>query len=154
LLSSIVETQLLAYARSVGRREKSTFDPNHLRGSVIDRTALYVKNVCGSELTQNVRWKTLRDLQDLRDVIVHRAGKPGDQKKKQQLEQMCKSYPGISLERNPYTIEKDIELGITVHSCRYFLSEVEEFFKDLFKTGGLPVRSGLWPSVQSGLSKP
>lgn len=69
-------------------------------------------------------------------------------------EQMCKSYPGISLERNPYTIEKDIELGITVHSCRYFLSEVEEFFKDLFKTGGLPVRSGLWPSVQSGLSKP
>jgi hypothetical protein len=71
LLSSIVETQLLAYARRVGQREKSAFDPNDLRGSVLERTALYVKKVAGSELTQNARWKALKDLQDLRDV--HRA---------------------------------------------------------------------------------
>jgi hypothetical protein len=83
---------------------------------------------------------------------VHRAGKPGDDKK-QQLEQMCKSYPGISLDENPYTIKRDTELGITVHSCRYFLGEVEEFFKDLFRDADLPFRGGLWPNVQSGFPK-
>ncbi len=79
-ISSIVETQLLAYAKRVGQREKSAFDPNDLRGSVLEKTALYVKKVAGSELTHNVRWKTLKDLQDLRDIIVHRGGKPGDDK--------------------------------------------------------------------------
>ena len=153
LLSSIVETQLVAYARRVGQREKSAFDLNDLRGSVLDKTAVYVKKVSGAELTKNPRWKTLRDLQDLRDIIVHRAGKPGDDKR-QQLELICKSYPGISLEANPYSIRKDIELGITVHSCRYFLGEVEQFFKDLLRVADSPFRGGLWPNVQSGFPKP
>jgi hypothetical protein len=149
LLRSIVETQLLAFAKRVGERGKSNFDPNDLKGSVLDRARLYVKKVSDLDLTQNERWQRLRDLQDIRDIIVHRAGKPGDDKK-QHLERMCSSYPGISLGGNPYTINRDVELGITIHSCRYFAKEVEEFFKGLFKDAGLPVRSGLWPNIQSG----
>src|SRR5208337_94704 len=125
LLSSIVETQLLAYARRAGQKEKSAFDPNDLKGSVLDRVRLYVKKVSDVDLAQNERWQSLRDLQDLRDVIVHRAGKPGDDKK-QHVEQMRSLYPGISLDENPYTIFKaDAELGVTIHSCRYFAKEVE-----------------------------
>jgi hypothetical protein len=149
LLHSILETQLLAYAKFAGQREGSAFDPNDLKGSVLDRTAQYVKKVSGLELAKNVHWKALRDLQDLRDTIVHRAGKPGDDKKRQ-LEQMCRSYPGISLDENPFTIKGDPEVGVTVHSCRYFAREVELFFKDLFKHADLPVETGLWPNIQSG----
>ncbi len=127
LLSSIVETQLVAYARSVGLSEGSVFEPNDLRGSVLERTALYVKRVLGSELTKNARWKVLKDLQDLRDIVVHRAGKPGDDKRSQ-VEQMCRSYSGISLDENPYAINGDRELGISIHACRYFAGEVEVFF--------------------------
>jgi hypothetical protein len=67
-----------------------------------------------------------------------------------QLQQLCKAYPGVSLEVNPYTVKGDPELGVTVHSCRYFAREVEAFFKDLFKDAGLPVETGLWPNIQSG----
>jgi hypothetical protein len=150
LLSSIVETQLLAFAKRVGQREKSAFDPNDLKGSVLDRVRVYVKRVSDVDLTQNERWQCLRDLQDLRDVIVHRAGKPGDDKK-QNVERMCSLYPGISLDENPYTIFKaDAELGVTIHSCRYFANQVEQFFKSVFEDFGMPVRSGLWPNIQTG----
>ncbi len=71
-----------------------------------------------------------------------------------QLEQMCKSYPGISLDENPYTAKHDTELGVTIHSCRYFLGEVEEFFKDLLNDADLPFKGGLRPNVQSGFPKP
>jgi len=150
LLSSIVETQLLAYAKRVGEREKSAFEPNDLKGPFLERAAKYVKKVSGSVLTKNPRWETLRNLQELRDIIVHRAGKPGGDKKPQ-VEQMIERmrYPGISLDENPYAITADCELSFSIHSCRYFAGEVEQFFKDLFKDAGLPV-TGLWPNIESG----
>lgn len=152
LLSSVVETQVLAYARRVGQQEKSAFDPNDLNGSGLERTALYIKKVSGVELTKNTRWKVLKDLQLLRNIIVHRAGIPGDDKKAQQLVQMRKVYQGLSVDNNPYAIKKDSELGVSIHLCRYFAKEVEAFFKELFKEAGLPVETGLWPNIESGLS--
>jgi hypothetical protein len=149
LLSSIVETQLLAYARRVGEREKSPFEPKDLKGSVLERAALYVRKVSGVELTKNERWKVLKDLQDLRDTIVHRAGKPGDDKK-DQFAQMGELYPGVSIDENPYTIQTYSALGLTINSCRYFAREVEAFFKDLFNKEGWPVETGLWPNIESG----
>jgi hypothetical protein len=146
LLSSIVETQLLAYARKVGERGECAFNLNDLRGSALDRAALYVKRVSGTELTKNARWQTLKDLQDLRDIIVHRAGRPGDDKKPR-VEQIRQSYEGISLDKNPYTIQPDLELDLSIHLCRSFAREVEGFFKDLFKGAGLPVETGLWPNI-------
>lgn len=148
LLSSVVETQLVAYARRLGREKISTFDVNDLKGSVLDRTALYAKRVSGLELTNNRYWKVLRDLQDLRDIIVHRAGKPGEDRSKQ-VEQISKTYPGISLGDNPYLISAEPEIRISIHSCRYFLGEIEQFFKSVFSDANLPVRTGLWPNVES-----
>jgi hypothetical protein len=57
LLSSVVETQLLAFARRVGQREKSAFDPNDLKGSVLNRVRVYVKKVSNVDLAQNERWQ-------------------------------------------------------------------------------------------------
>ena len=84
------------------------------------------------------------------EISLFIAGKPGHDRRR--VEQICKSYPGISLEENPYTIQHDPELGVTVHACRYFAGEVEQFFKGLFEDAGLPVRAGLWPNIQSGFS--
>jgi hypothetical protein len=151
LLSSIVETQLLAFARRIGRG-KSPFDPNDLKGSVLDRVRVYVKKVSDLDLSQNKHWQHLKDLQDLRDIIVHRAGKPrwDDMKERQHVERMRKSYPGVSVDKNRHTLKADVELNFSVHSCRYFAAVVEDFFKNLFKDAGMPTRIGLWPNIQSG----
>jgi hypothetical protein len=151
LLSSIVETQLLAYARRVRIDTHSPFEPNDIKGSVLERTSLYVKKTSGVELTKNMRWKLLRDLQDIRDTIVHRSGKPAEDKRPQ-FQKMCKEYPGVSLDENRITTGGD-EIGITIHSCRYLASEVEQFFQGLFNDAGYHLRSGIWPNIQSGFSK-
>jgi hypothetical protein len=65
---------------------------------------------------------------------------------------MCGAYPGISLGDNPYSINRDPELRVSIHSCRYFLAQIEKFFKELFSCAGLPVETGLWPRVQSRTS--
>ncbi|HXJ94936.1 MAG TPA: hypothetical protein VMT20_19010 [Terriglobia bacterium] len=150
LLSSVVETQLLAYAKRVGQREKSVFDPDDLKGSVLEKAAVYVKKVSSLELTKNSRWKTLKDLQEIRNVIVHRAGRPGNDKATQ-LQQMLSDYGefGLSIGETPYS-STEPGIRLTVHLCRYFAQEVETFFKDLFQGLGLPVTSGLWPNIQSG----
>ena len=150
LLSSIVETQLLAFAKKIGKREKCTFEPGDLRGSALEKVALYVKRASELELTQNPHWKTLKDLQDLRDVIVHRAGRPGTDKAAQ-FGQMIKNLPLLSLAPNPHGWEPDDEIDVSIHACRYFAKEVEIFFKELFKQAGLPAETGLWPNIESGL---
>ena len=150
LLSSVVETQLLAYATRVGKRGNSAFEPKDLHGSVLEKARVYVKKVSGLDLTDNSRWKTLKDLQDIRDIIVHRAGKPGDDRAPQ-MQQMLSDYGkiGFSMDENPYSFSKPA-IRLSVHLCRYSAREVETFFKDLFQELGLRVNSGLWPNVQSG----
>jgi hypothetical protein len=152
LLNSVVETQLLAYARSVGKQQKSAFDPKDLNGSPLEKSILYLKRISGLDLGQNARWPALRDVQFLRNLIVHRSGKVGDENI-EQVNQMQKRYSGgVSIDHNPYMIEKDSELRISIHLCRSFAREVELFFKDLFKEAGLPVETGLWPNIDVGLS--
>ncbi|HEV2417772.1 MAG TPA: hypothetical protein VGX94_08215 [Terriglobia bacterium] len=145
LLSSTVETQLLAYARKVGKQKESSSNPNDLNGS-LDKSRMYIKRVSGLDLNNNARWKVLKDLQNLRNIIVHRAGKP-DNNKRHRLEEMCRLYQGVSLNENPYTIRPDPELDISILSCKRFAREIELFFKDLFTRANLPVETGLWPNI-------
>jgi hypothetical protein len=150
LLSSLVETQLLGYAKSVGQRNASVFDPSDLRGSILEKTALYVTKVSGLQLKQNPRWQLLNDLQELRNVIVHRAGKPPEDKdKRRDLEQMMKRYQGLSLVENFYSIDTYSQLDVSIYTCKAFAGEVEAFFKGLFKDDGLPVETGLWPNIEN-----
>jgi len=149
LLSSLVETQLLAYARNVGQRQKCAFDPNDLNGSVLEKAALYINKVSGLQLTQNARWQLLKDLQELRNIIVHRAGKPPEDKgKRSQLEQIVKRYR-ISILENPYAIAADSQLDISIYTCKSFAREIEAFFKGHFRDDGLPVETALWPNIEN-----
>jgi hypothetical protein len=150
LLCSIVETQILGYAQTVAVQKGAAFDRRDFRKKILVRVAAYIKNIARSDLTKNTRWEMLTDLQTLRNIIVHRAGKP-DQHDKTKIEQICKRRQGVSLIENPFSMWHDPELNFGISYCRYFAREVEEFFKTLFKGAGLPVQSALWPNVQSGL---
>jgi hypothetical protein len=130
-------------------REKCAFDPNNLNGSVLEKVALYINKVSGLQLTENARWQLLKDLQELRNIIVHRAGKPPeDQSKRSRLEQMVKRYR-ISVLENPYAMNAHSQLDISIYTCKSFAGEIEAFFKGIFKDDGLPVETGLWPNIEN-----
>lgn len=149
MFSSIVETQLLAFARYEARKRKSPFEPNDLKGSVLDRAALFLKKACDLDLTANPHWSALKDLQDLRDIIVHRGGRPGPDKTGN-VRRICGRFPQVSLQVSPYSFENIPEVVLSIHSCRHFAREVEVFFFDLFKNSGLPVHAGPWPKIETG----
>ena len=118
LLSSLVETQLLGYAISVGQQQKCAFHPNDLKGSALEKAALYICRASGLQLNQNARWQLLKDLRELRNIIVHRAGKlPEDKDKQGQLQQMAKRY-GISILEQPCAIHADSQLKISIYTCK------------------------------------
>jgi hypothetical protein len=151
LLSSIVETQLVGYAQKVAAEKGRAFNPKRFGNAILDRVATYIKDVAGWDLTKNGRWQVLKDLQTIRNTIVHRAGKP-DERDKEQLKDICKRRPGLSVNENPFSMWHDPEISLTIRYCRYFAREVEQFFRNLFKDAGLPVESALWPNIQSGVS--
>ena len=140
LLSSIVETQMLGYAGRIAARKGQAFDPRAFRDKVLGRVANYIKGIAGLDLTKNSRWQLLKDLMALRNIIVHRAGRP-DERDRGQLKQICKRRRGVSLIETPLSWWRDPELSLTVGSCRYFAREVAEFFKSLLKNADLPVES-------------
>jgi len=142
LLSSIVETQIPGFAQRMARQEGHAFDPKVFGSDVLRRVANYIKKIGGPDLTRNVRWQVLTDLQALRNIIVHRAGKP-DERDKEKLTEIRKRRPGVSLNENPFSMWHDSELSFTISYCRYFAKEVEQFFKGLFMDAGLPLRGVL-----------
>lgn len=141
LLDSIVETQLFAYAERIGGVQGSAFRPKDIRGHGLEPAALYLKRGAGLDVKQDPAWKHLESLQELRNIIVHRGGDLGKfPEQKERADRLLQSYPKEKLEprKNVYTFGGEMEIWISMPLCREFAREIEEFFKRLCKSAGLP----------------
>jgi len=78
LLYSIVETQLDALAKYVGEDRHSNLRVGDMAGKGADRAASYLERVQSIPVMTLAEWDRLKDLQTLRNVIVHRGGKLGN----------------------------------------------------------------------------
>ena len=81
----------------------------------------------------------MRNLQDLRNAIVHRGGKRGTSPDQQKvMERLLTAYPGsLSFPDSPRDSLYG-EVWISMNLCRQFAREVEGFFNRLFRAVGLP----------------
>lgn len=150
LLSSVVETQLLLFAKDRATLVAAGFDAKEFGSDVLKRAAAYIRRVTDSKLdvTRNRYWQPLDDLQFLRNIVVHRAGRPRSDER-QRTEKLCKKYRGLSLEENRYSFSRESELHLTIHACRHFVAQAEGFFRDVFAKCNLPPYGGLWPNIES-----
>ena len=78
LLYSIVETQLSAFAEYIGKKRGSRVRVKDMAGKGIDRSAHYLDLVLSIDVKKDPAWSHLRDLQSLRNFIMHSNGKRGD----------------------------------------------------------------------------
>jgi len=141
LLDSVVETQLFAYAGRIGRNRGSAFRPKDIAGHGIERAAFYLKQAAALDVKKDPAWRHLDNLQELRNIIVHRGGRQGDSpEQKERVNQLLHAYPNEKLElrENKYTFGGKMELWISMHLCRDFARQIEEFFKRLCKSAYLP----------------
>lgn len=142
LLYSIVETQLCAFAEHVGKNSGSQLRVTDMTGKGIERSALYLKRGLSIDVKTDPAWSRLKDLQSLRDIIVHRGGKRGEsQEHKKAMDSLIAKYPdGLEL-RNTDGFHEQIWMSMKL--CRDFAQNIGNFFERVFVASGLPNRHGI-----------
>ena len=144
LLDSIVETQLFAFAERLGRKKGSNFQVKDMKGRGLEPAALYVKRVAPElDVGKDPAWEDIRNLEKLRNIIVHRGGTRGKSEEQQkQTRELVQAYPGKLL--LPVTADTIYgEIWVSLSLCRDFAAKIEDFFKRVFKAAGLPDRGML-----------
>src|SRR5271166_1653552 len=128
LLYSIVETQLCAFAEHVGKNSGSQLRVTDMTGKGIERSALYLKRGLSIDVKTDPAWSRLKDLQSLRDIIVHRGGKRGESLEHQKtVDELVKKYPQKLELRAADGFHEQIWMSMNL--CRDFVRDVDGFFE-------------------------
>lgn len=141
LLDSIAETQLYAYARRIGHERGCAFGPKDIKGHALEPAVKYLKGVAGIDVTTDASWRHLDNLQWLRNTIVHRGGRPNDSPgRRERVVEMMKVYGDsrLDLRKNQELWGDDEEVWVSMNLCRELTEHVEQFFKRLCNSAGLP----------------
>ncbi len=128
LIYAVLEHQLYECARRVGSRTKSRFD-NKRGGIRLAVKYLTESGVCDVNVKHDQVWSTLIDLQNLRDLIVHRAGTRGRiDKHRKTVARLIGRYPGrLEVEKTPMDWWNEVKISMDL--CRHFTNEVEAFLR-------------------------
>lgn len=132
ILHALVETQLRALADRLRHLRGEALKPNEISGDAIEKSKIYLVKVMKLPVADTPEWQTLRDIADIRHIIVHNQGAiGGDEKRRKRVEELKCRYPNKLSERIG-------ELDISLFLCEDFLDKVEDFFRQMFKQAGLP----------------
>ena len=134
VLHMIVETRLTALSKSLGNRKNIKIKINDIAGSAIDKNKIYLSKVIELNISEDMALEHLRNLAKIRDIIVHRHGAQGQDKK--EVHRMIKYYKG-GLTLNGRPEDEASELVIPIGQCKDFINVIEEFFKRIFNMAGL-----------------
>ena len=133
-LQIVLETRLARFCSSIQQERQLPLKESELRGSSLDRAKTFLVKLAGMPLATPPAWNKLRDLQKVRDCIVHANGYVAESRDKKDLEGLAGTGLGMS-------IDDCGRLAISKDFCVFGLSQVEELFRDLFKAAGWRVLS-------------
>ena len=112
LLWSIVETQLLACAERIGREKVFPFRVRDLKGTTMDASVLFIRTVTGVDATKDTAWPFLRDMQKIRNIIVHRGGARGETPENQrEFDELVARYSGDETQARKRSVGEGGTLG-------------------------------------------
>ena len=143
LLHSLVETQLYAFAEYMGKQRGSKLRVSDEPGRGVGQAVKYLQHVLSIDVTRDPDWSCLRDLQLLRNIIVHRGGKPGESvKHRKTVDDLVVKYEahGLSLRRADGFLGIQEQIWIPMALCREFGQKIGDFLDRTFTANGLPNR--------------
>ncbi|MDD1745748.1 MAG: hypothetical protein LUQ20_08085 [Candidatus Methanoperedens sp.] len=117
---SILERELVAVCKSQKKLKSFTEDINDFKGGVIDKAMKYLKRVVGIDLSTAKSWQDIKNIQLIRNCIVHSDGNS-----------TCKNFEKIrdyieKRKQKDITIEND-KIILTTEYCRYVVNTFNEF---------------------------
>jgi hypothetical protein len=138
LLQAVVETALLRVAEYAGKARGSSFRVKDLGGKGVEQAAVYLQRLISLDVKADPAWNQLRDLQDLRNMIVHRGGKPGESLEHQKvMDRLLAAHPESLILPSDKRVVYG-EIWISTRLCKEFAKDIEGFLKRLFRAVGLP----------------
>jgi hypothetical protein len=131
LLQSAVELQLFECAERVGRTMSCAIQPRDMlsgRGGSAHAAVTYLRKVANVHVSDDPSWPRLKDLESLRNIVVHRAGERGKTEDHQkEFDRLVKTYgPGLSEGESPSKFHSQISVSLVF--CREMVEEVSVFF--------------------------
>ena len=102
-----------------------------LKGKPLEAASVFLQQVSGLRIKDDPAWQYFKDMQDIRDILVHRDGRRGD------LAQYQKDFDRLVGKYEPDLSRADLflsgtELTVSMRLCRRFAQESQDFFKRLF----------------------
>jgi hypothetical protein len=136
LLCSVLETQLTACADQVAMDRGSAFRVKDIQGSSLGASVLLIEKISGITVAEDPAWPLIRDIQLLRNIIVHEGGAKGRSEKQQE------KFTGILARRRGVSKSDEAlsgeEFMVSQQFCLSSCDEIEQFFKRLFRKLNLP----------------
>ncbi|OGQ78985.1 MAG: hypothetical protein A3F90_07035 [Deltaproteobacteria bacterium RIFCSPLOWO2_12_FULL_60_19] len=137
LLHTIVKTQLIRLAKYLKEEKKLSLRIKDFRGTPIEQAKLYFNKVVNLNVSGDRAWRELRDLAELRNIIVHRGGVRGaDEEHQKTVGRLIEKYKR-DLRLLGSKDSPDSEVKVSPALCRRFLDTIEQFFHRLFQASGL-----------------
>ena len=130
LLYSFIETQLVGCAERVGRENDTLFQVRDFKSTPLEATSSFLHRVSALRIQNDPDWNYLEDMRSLRNIIVHRDGRRGEQPKHRKEYQRLLDKYKPDLSENPVGFHP--ELCVSVPLCMKFLETSEGFVKRLF----------------------
>lgn len=135
LLYSIIESQLTAFADYLGTSEKSNIRVVDIAGKGIDRSAHYLDCVLGLRVKDDEAWPRLKEIQTLRNCIMHSNGKrQGEFRRK--IEGIALRHQGLIEFRSSGDCAAEDQIWISLSLCMLFLADGRGFFERQFRLAG------------------
>lgn len=132
----LFETNLVAFANIAKQHYSLNLKYNELNGGKTEKIKNYLSKLANINISKINSWNSLKDLEKIRNCIIHNEGKVNDEfKDKKDLESILKKYPNdISINKPLY--EDTNYLIIKFSLCEKFLSLLDSFFNDIIDIFG------------------
>lgn len=130
-LHSLIESALYKICADLKSTRGLRLGVKDLSGSAIDKCHKYLTKVANLDSSGFNEWSMLRDLQVLRDLIVHNAAElPADAQQLEKVRQLAIRYPGL-VTASPDWNSPSAELVIAADICIQFTNAAHTFFTRL-----------------------
>jgi hypothetical protein len=128
-LHILLETRLKAICDEISKRKGLGLKESDFKGSPIERVCVFLEKVMKLPVKEHSTWEWLKNLQKVRDCIVHSNGNIELSRDKKYLIDLCRNKRiGLSVESGTLMIDRDY--------CDESLKMINSFFQELFETAG------------------
>jgi hypothetical protein len=128
LLHIELENRLRATCDEISRRKNIVIREKDLKGSPIERAKTFLDKIAMLSLNNQQAWQGLKDLQNIRDCIVHTNGQIEASRDKKRLLELCEKRLGIA--------NLEGTLMIKNAYCIKAIEAIAAYFDNLFDSAG------------------